>query len=221
MPFSGKSRVPIFLGNGVRSKNDQKCHFWKSRSAYVTFLEKNLGSKITIFRDFCTGSYLGFWSKNHPFLARFCDFGGPEIELTCGAKFGQICDFCKNGSKTGTPKNGHFLTHFLGPPKRFFQVAKILKGLSYEFQHFCQNRSKGEKNGVIFGPPKTRNLTFLAKKWHFLGVPQFLGVPKKSKKPTFLTFLDFFEKKCYSRTCNFLAFYVFHFLHFLHFWENR
>ena len=32
------------------------------------------------------------------------DFGGSEIELTCGAKSGQICKIVKNGAKKGGQK---------------------------------------------------------------------------------------------------------------------
>ena len=131
----------------------------------------------------CTGSYLGFWSKNRPKMGQK---NGPKFAPKSGKDF-------QNGQKWsfwGYPKNDRKIDHFLRPPKWFFQVAKILKTLSYEFQHFGQNRSKGEKKGVKKWPPKTRksgNLRLFGQKMTFFG---FGGSPKSRKTRFFWHFCE-------------------------------
>ena len=101
------------------------------------------------------------------------------------------------------PIFGQFLVHFLD---HFFsnfwtQTDKNIRRLTANLAgHLFKNEVKNDhfldhflaKKGVIFWPPKTRILTFLAKKSHFL----VWGGPKTRKKPDFL--VNLVKKRLFS-----------------------
>ena len=176
--------------------------FFQNRQKTSVFTTKKnhcfsvfFGSKMAIFRDFCTGSYLGVLVKKWPFFCKkrvFNDAGSLALFVTFFS-FSHFWPFQKSRFLT---LFWSFLGHTFWP--LFFQkYQENSKVYTKSRTPWKKRKIGGPKNGQKWPNFWSKKVTFLDPPKHeiWLFWPKndnfwFWGVPKKWKNPIFSTFCE-------------------------------